>query len=119
MRLSFPPALRIRTEEQIKRVLKKGQRISNGEFTLIFCTNELVHARLGVIASKKNIRHAHQRNLFKRIMREYFRLHQHEVKGVDIIVLANKKAEVLARRELQQCIAQQWQKLTNSLKKLG
>lgn len=117
MQFTFPHQSRLCTEEQIKRVLKQGRRIPSAELALVFCANELAHARLCVIVSKKNLRRANRRNTFKRVMREYFRIHQHDVSGIDLIILANKKAELLTKKELRQCIEQQWQKLVLLLKK--
>ena len=117
MRFSFSSKLRVRTEDQIKHVLKQGRRITSAELALIFCANEFAYSRLCVIVSKKNIRHANRRNTFKRVMREYFRTHQHDFGGIDIVILANKKAELLTKKELHQCIERQWQKLVSLLKK--
>lgn len=117
MQFTFPHQSRLCTEEQIKNVLKRGRRITSAELALIFCANECLDSRLCVIVSKKNIRHANRRNTFKRVMREYFRTHQHDFSGVDIVILANKKAEILTKKELHQCIERQWQKLVSLLKK--
>lgn len=111
MRFTFPQTLRLRTEEQIKHVLKRGRRITSAEFALLFCINEVLHPRLCVIVSKKNLRQAPRRNAFKRVMREFFRTHQHELGAIDVIILANKKSELLTKKELCQCIERQWQKL--------
>lgn len=117
MQFTFPHQSRLCTEEQIKHVLQRGRRITSAELALIFCTNECLYSRLCVIVSKKNIRHANRRNTFKRVMREYFRIHQHDFGGIDIVILANKKAEILTKKELHQCIERQWQKLVLLLKK--
>ena len=111
MQFIFPHQVRLRTEDQIKHVLKRGRRITSAELALIFCANEFAYSRLCVIVSKKNIRHANRRNTFKRVMREYFRIHQHDFSGVDIVILANKKAEVLTKKELHQCIERQWHRM--------
>jgi len=117
MQFTFPYKLRICTEEQIKHILRRGRRIPSAEFTVIFCPNELTHARLGVIVSKKNIRRANRRHTFKRVIREFFRLQQHNLPATDVLILANKKAETLTKRELRQCIEQQWQKILKLLNK--
>jgi len=117
MQFSFASKFRIKTEDQIKHILKRGRRITAAEFALIFCVNELTHPRLCVIVGKKNVRRANRRNTFKRVMREYFRIHQADLNGIDIIILANRKANELTKKELHQCIEKQWQKLIGSLKK--
>lgn len=115
MQFIFPHQLRLHTEDQIKHVLKQGRRITSAELALIFCANECLYARLCVIVSKKNVRRANRRNTFKRVMREYFRTHQHDFGGIDIVILANKKAEILTKKELHQCIERQWHKMKRNL----
>jgi len=44
-------------------------------------------SRLGLVVAKKHARHAVQRNRLKRLLRESFRHHQHELKDLDIIAL--------------------------------
>ena len=50
--------------------------------------NKAGRARLGIIAAKKNIALAVQRNRFRRVTREAFR--RSKLQGLDIIVLAKK-----------------------------
>ena len=50
--------------------------------------NKAGRARLGIIAAKKNIPLAVQRNRFKRVTREVFR--RSKLRGLDILVLAKK-----------------------------
>lgn len=48
--------------------------------------NGLTHARLGLIVSRRVAPHATQRNRYKRLVREAFRLSQHELGALDIVV---------------------------------
>ncbi len=54
--------------------------------------NGLQHARLGLIIPKRIIAHAVSRNRVKRLLREGFRLRQHDLQGLDIV--ARMKAEM-------------------------
>jgi ribonuclease P protein component len=47
--------------------------------------NDLAHARLGLIVSRRVAPHASQRNRYKRLMREAFRLRQHELGNLDVV----------------------------------
>lgn len=47
--------------------------------------NALAHARLGLIVSRKLVPQATRRNRYKRLMRETFRLQQHELGSLDLI----------------------------------
>jgi ribonuclease P protein component len=49
-------------------------------------------ARLGLVVSKKHLKRAVDRNRFKRVVRESFRHHQEQLKGLDIVVLARNGA---------------------------
>lgn len=50
-------------------------------------------ARLGLVVGKKHLKKAVDRNRFKRLVRESFRHHQEQLKGLDIIVLARGAAK--------------------------
>lgn len=47
--------------------------------------NDLAHARLGLIVSRRVAPHATLRNRYKRLMRETFRLSQHELGNLDVV----------------------------------
>ena len=61
-------------------------------------------ARLGIIAARKAIRRAVDRNACKRIVREAFREHSTDLAGLDVVVVCRMavlgSARKLARREL-------------------
>lgn len=46
--------------------------------------------RVLVLLSQKNVKRAHERNRIKRLTREYFRLHQHELPSMDFVILVRK-----------------------------
>lgn len=50
--------------------------------------NDKSNARLGVVASKKILPSAVQRNHFKRVIREAFRQHSIKTKQIDLVVMA-------------------------------
>ncbi|CAA0081445.1 Ribonuclease P protein component [BD1-7 clade bacterium] len=62
--------------------------------------------------AKKNVRYAVQRNRIKRIIRESFRLHQHELPPIDVIVLARRGLDDFTNAQLHAEFEQAWQRVT-------
>ena len=52
--------------------------------------NGRAHPRLGLVVSRKMEKRAVYRNLAKRIVREYFRMHLNEFWGLDVVVRLRK-----------------------------
>lgn len=48
--------------------------------------NTLGFPRLGLVVAKKVAKRANRRNYMKRVLREWFRLHRHELPPADIII---------------------------------
>lgn len=70
-------------------------------------SNAIKNSRLGLAITKKKIKRANQRNRVKRLSREYFRLHQHELsQAVDIAIIIKHfpvkitNAEIVAQLEM-------------------
>lgn len=61
--------------------------------------NALDHARLGMIIPKKVLARAVERNRAKRLLREWFRLHQTQWTGLDIIARLRAKGGTVALDE--------------------
>ncbi len=55
--------------------------------------NDLNVARLGLIVSKKTAKLATQRNYMRRVMRELFRLNQHKLPTIDLVIQIQKAFE--------------------------
>lgn len=90
---SFPQALRLKTPEEFQRVYDRKKSASDGLVVVYACENGLAHPRLGVSVSKK-VGNAVERNLWKRLFREAFRLTQHDLPtGVDLILIPKPGAE--------------------------
>lgn len=69
--LSFPKALRILSRAQFQKNLREGRRFT-GKTVSLFYHEGISHSKLGITVSKKYGK-AHDRNRFKRVVREAFR----------------------------------------------
>jgi len=72
LRLTFPKTARLRSRNDYRRVYKANRRV-HGQFVSIdFFTGNSPHPKLGITVSRK-FGKAHERNYFKRLVREAFR----------------------------------------------
>ncbi|MDP6727728.1 MAG: ribonuclease P protein component [Gammaproteobacteria bacterium] len=94
MSLKFPQSMRITKAIEYARIFKQGTH-SHGKFWQIISTpSENKNSSLGLAISKKIHKRAVDRNLFKRIAREAFRLNQDNLKGVNIVVMTKNYTKV-------------------------
>ena len=107
----FPPQVRLREPAEFKRVFTKAERSTDKYFTVLAIVNELDHPRLGLAIAKKNIRRAVDRNKIKRSARESFRLQQHEMMNIDLVVMARREAATANSKTLQASLDKHWLKL--------
>lgn len=73
--------------------------------------NNLDHPRLGLVIRKKFLRLAVDRNQLKRLARERFRLNQHEIANLDIVLMNRSGCEGKSKAQLSGCIERAFQKL--------
>jgi ribonuclease P protein component len=73
-------------------VYRRGQRCTQAFFQAAVCANSLSHARLGLAIAARTVGNAVSRNRIRRVVREAFRLNQHELPAVDIVVSARAAA---------------------------
>ena len=104
MLFSYPKKLRLKNREQIQHAFYKAKKISCRKFSFFFKPNNLNYPRLGLIIGKKAIQHAVQRNRFKRIVKESFRLQQHDLNGLDLIFVAYKGLDKISNEDFKQCL---------------
>jgi ribonuclease P protein component len=70
--------------------MKLGRRRTSLNFVVFIQKNENTLHRLGIVV-KKEIGQATFRNRMKRYIREFFRLHKHQIRGsCDIILMIRK-----------------------------
>jgi len=96
MRIAVKGSFRFRKKERItepqdfRKVMRSGRRRSSCNFKLFIQESEKTFHRLGIVV-KKEIGPAAFRNRMKRYIREFFRLHKHEMKGSYDVILMIKK----------------------------
>jgi ribonuclease P protein component len=61
-------------------------------FGILYLANSRGRPRLGMAVAVRTVGNAARRNRIRRIVRESFRLHQHELPAVDVIVNARAAA---------------------------
>ena len=94
-----------------------AETILDKYFKVFFVPNEESNARLGIIASKKTLPSAVDRNSIKRIIRETFRQHNIKARKVDLVVMVRsaypqeigaraKSLEMLFSRIQNKCATQ-------------
>lgn len=118
MKYNFSSDLRLTTDIQFKQVFRNALKIPTKMFAVFYYKNGLTHPRLGVIVPKKCIKKANDRNHFKRMVRESFRLRQHKLGAIDVVFLAYNDAKNIVKKNLCQYLETQWEELILRQKKL-
>ena len=103
---------RLNKPAEFQALFASGKRTGNRELLFITRANKSDDARLGLAISKKNVPLAVNRNRLKRIIRESFRRHQHQLQGKDVVVLAKKQISKANDRAVFEALEKNWNKLT-------
>jgi ribonuclease P protein component len=86
-RQTFPQSRRMKSPAEFERCYQRKRSASDTVLIVYACENGLAHPRLGCSVSKK-LGGAVVRNRYKRLLREAFRLAQHDLpEGVDLVVI--------------------------------
>ncbi|MCL1148111.1 ribonuclease P protein component [Shewanella sp. 10N.261.52.F9] len=109
---TFTRELRLLTPAQFKSVFTKPIKASSAEITLLAIPNSEQHPRLGLTVAKRYVKKANQRNRIKRVIRDNFRLHQHDLPAVDIVVLVRNGVLDMENAELKNLVEKLWRKLS-------
>jgi ribonuclease P protein component len=110
-RLTLPARLRLRHKRDFDAAYARGRRVSDGFFTVIATSNESGAPRLGLSVAVRTAGGGVARNRIRRIIRESFRLHQHEIPAVDLVVSMRPGARTAARAELRASLAALWKRV--------
>ncbi|MEA1080208.1 ribonuclease P protein component [Marinobacter qingdaonensis] len=109
--LSFPKSHRLLRPADYGKVFNDVQlKVPHRNFLILATPNELGHARVGLIFSKKNLKLAVQRNRIKRQVRESFRT-QDDLPGLDIVVLGRQGLVGLDNEAVRNALNELWRRL--------
>jgi ribonuclease P protein component len=110
-RLTFPAHKRLRRKSEFDAAYARGRRFGNGFFAVTASSNDKYGARLGMAVAVRTAGNAVERNRIRRIVRESFRLHQHTLPAVDLVVSARPKARGAPGAELHASLVDLWKKV--------
>lgn len=99
---------RLLLNAQFQYIYSKNYRIHTKNFLMFMYVNYLRFPRLGVSVPKKNVARSHDRNRVKRLIRESFRLVQHNLLFMDFIVIAKKNIHLLNNEKIFYFLKQLW-----------
>jgi ribonuclease P protein component len=112
--LRFGAELRLRSKLQFDAIYAGGRRVDDKFFGLRFKPNGLDHSRVGLAVAIKTMGNAVARNRLRRLVRESFRLAQHDLPAVDIVVAAKFPAREAPASTLRASLAALWQRVANT-----
>jgi len=102
----------LRTKAQFEAVYAHGRRFGDGYFAVIaYREQDAGRPRLGLAVAVKVAGSSVQRNRIRRIVRESFRLRQHDLPVVDVVVSARPRARGAAGAELRASLEELWDKV--------
>ena len=107
---------RLLTPGQFQCVFKKPIKFGSHHFTILITPTHLSNDsckknRLGLAIAKKRVKLAVQRNRIKRIIRESFRLNQHDLPAIDMVVMVKSGIDQLDNKEINQQLTKIWRKI--------
>lgn len=106
---TFSKAKRIRQPSDYQYVFEKADKIKQYPFLALHRSGLAENGRLGLAISKKKIPKAHERNRFKRIIRESFR--KKSLNSVDIVIVIVNGHESFENAYLFRQLGKIWARL--------
>jgi ribonuclease P protein component len=113
-RLRFGAELRLRSKLQFDALYASGRRIDDRFFGLRVKPNGLGHPRIGLAVAVKTAGNGVARNRLRRLVRESFRLAQHALPAVDIVVSAKFPSREAPAATLHASLATLWQRVAST-----
>mgnify|MGYP000244682950 CR=1 FL=1 len=108
---------RLLTPGQFQRVFSNPARFGSSHITILITANTSNKSRLGLAIAKKRVKLAVQRNRIKRQIRESFRLNQHKLPHIDIVVMVKSGTDQLDNKEITRQLEKIWRKIIQRQKR--
>lgn len=105
----FKKTSRLLKKTDYDKVFAQANKVTTPEFIALFKKNQMGHARLGLVISKKKIPKAHDRNKVKRQIRECFRKEQ--LPEFDIVFLAKFDVSNIGNHNIRESLGKIWSRL--------
>ena len=102
----------MRAPEHFQYVFAEPLRASSAQLTLLGRAEKGEHPRIGLAVSKKVAKSAVVRNRLKRVIREHFRLHQHKLPCLDVVVIPKKAILALTSEQQLALLDKLWLNLS-------
>ncbi len=105
------------TPGHFQAVFSNPTRYGSSHITILITPNKDKQNRLGLAIAKKRVKLAVQRNRIKRQIRESFRLNQHELPSIDMVVMVKSGTDKLENKEINQQLEKIWRKIIQRQKR--
>jgi ribonuclease P protein component len=102
---------RLLTPGHFQQVFSKPVRFGSSHITILITPNKDKRSRLGLAIAKKRVKLAVQRNRIKRQIRESFRLNQHNLPHIDMVVMVKSGTDKLDNSEINRQLEKIWRKM--------
>ena len=110
-RLTLPAQRRLRRKSDFESVHARGRRLGDGFFAVAASPNATGAARLGLAVAVKAAGSSVERNRLRRLIRETFRLRQHRMPAMDLVVSARAQARAVRNDVLRASLNALWDRV--------
>ena len=93
---------------ELKKIFNKNKKFSSNSnsLTFLYTKTELNYPKIGILLAKSKSKSAVQRNFIRRFSKELFRLNQHKISGISMIIIANSKTKKASKTEISTDLSQ-------------
>jgi ribonuclease P protein component len=107
----FEQRARLSTKADFQNVFAQPVKSGDPYLTVLARRNKLGFPRLGLAISRKSAKTAVARNRIKRVIRESFRHHQHELGGADYVVIGRASLSGYGNAIFNDSLKRHWVRL--------